>query len=83
MPFLSTLYALLPSLPSFTSLPSLPSLPQNIQRRFLSFVLRRSIGKFVKAGGLDAERIEGAIVGRGGGEVRLEGVTLDEEVSRS
>lgn len=80
--FLSSFLSYLPSsLPSLPFLPSLPSLPVNIQRRFLSFLLRRSLGRFVKEGGLGAERIEGALLGKGGGEVKLEGVRLDEEVS--
>ncbi|KAK8870012.1 hypothetical protein IAR55_000582 [Kwoniella newhampshirensis] len=56
------------SLPSFFTtfpfaLPSLPSisLPANIQRRFLSYVLKRALGRFVRHGALDAERIQAQI----------------------
>jgi autophagy-related protein 2 len=73
----------LPSFMTFPwSLPSLPSisLPANIQRRFLSYVLKKSLGRFVRAGGLDVERIQAQI---GEGWVEIEGLELDTEVSRS
>jgi autophagy-related protein 2 len=61
------------------SLPSLPtvSLPANIQRRFLSYILKRSLGRFVRAGGLDVERIQAQI---SEGRVEIEGLELDVEV---
>ena len=71
-------------LPAFLSWPftlaSLPSisLPANIQRRFLSYVLKRSLGKFVKAGGLDVDRIQAQI---SEGWIEVEGLELDTEVS--
>lgn len=56
------------SLPSFLTafsftLPSLPSisLPANIQRRFLSYVLKRTLGRFVSHQALDAERIQAQV----------------------
>lgn len=71
-------------IPSFLSwpfaLPQLPSisLPDNIQRRFLSFVLKRSLGRFVKPGSLDVERIQAQI---SQGWVEIEGLEVDTEVS--
>jgi autophagy-related protein 2 len=72
------------ALPSFFSLPfalpSLPSisLPANIQKRFLSYVLKKALGRFVKAGGLDVERIQAQV---SEGWVEIEGLELDIEVS--
>ena len=61
------------------SLPSLPSisLPASIQRRFLSYVLKRALGRFVKAGGLDVDRIQAQL---GEGWVEIEGLEVDTEV---
>ena len=80
MNYLWSLFSL-PSLPALPTgyLPSLPSLPQNLQRRFLSFVLKRSLGHLVKAGALDPERLEAQVVT---GHVEVKGVELDEDVSR-
>lgn len=70
--------------PSFLNLPwtlpSLPSisLPANIQRRFLSYVLKKALGRFVKAGGLDVERIQAQI---SEGWVEIEGLEVDVDVS--
>lgn len=79
MSFLSSLssYFTLPSLPS---LPSFPSLPQNIQRRFLSFLLKRSLGHLVKEGALDPERLEAQV---GSGTVEIKGAELNEQVRPS
>lgn len=69
--------------PSFLSLPftlpSLPSisLPANVQRRFLSFVLRRTLGRFVLPSGLDVERISAQV---SEGRVELELLELDSRV---
>ncbi|WRT66888.1 uncharacterized protein IL334_003851 [Kwoniella shivajii] len=65
--FLTTLPFTLPSLPSI-------SLPANIQRRFLSYVLKRSLGRFVKGQALDAERIQAQL---SEGWVELEGLEVD------
>ena len=71
------------SLPTFLTfpftLPSLPSisLPANVQRRFLSYVLKRTLGRFIKAG-FDVERIQAQI---GDGRVEIDGLQLDEAVS--
>nr|XP_019013281.1 uncharacterized protein I206_01346 [Kwoniella pini CBS 10737]OCF52062.1 hypothetical protein I206_01346 [Kwoniella pini CBS 10737] len=69
------------SLPAFLTtfpftLPSLPSvsLPANIQRRFLSYVLKRSLGRFVKGEALDAERIQAQL---SEGWVEIEGLEVD------
>jgi len=70
------------SLPTFLTfpfaLPSLPSisLPTNIQRRFLSYVLKRALGRFFRSG-LDVEEIQSQI---GEGKVELEGLLVNEEV---
>lgn len=68
----SFLASLLPPLPNL----SFPSLPQNLQRRLLSFLLRKSIGGFVR-GGLDAEAIEADL---GKGSVRVQGLELESDV---
>ncbi|ODO11399.1 hypothetical protein I350_00178 [Cryptococcus amylolentus CBS 6273] len=69
------------SLPSFITsipfaLPSLPSisLPANIQRRFLSYVLKRTLGRFVLHQALDAERIQAQV---SAGQVELEELQVD------
>jgi autophagy-related protein 2 len=70
------------SLPEFLtfpfSLPSLPSisLPTNIQRRFLSYVLKRALGRFFRSG-LDVDEIQSQM---GEGRVELEGLVINEEV---
>lgn len=72
------------SIPAFLSwpfsLPQLPSisLPANIQRRFLSYVLKRSLGRFVKEGSLDVERIQAQI---SQGWVEIEHLDVDTAVS--
>ncbi|WWD01656.1 hypothetical protein V866_008601 [Kwoniella sp. B9012] len=58
---------------TFPSLPSI-SLPANIQRRFLSYVLKRSLGRFVKDEALDAERIQAQL---SEGWVEIEGLEID------
>ena len=73
-------------LPNFLTfpwaLPSLPpiSLPANLQRRFLSYVLKRTLGRFVKPGGLDVEKIQAQITE---GRVEIEGLEVDEDVGIS
>ncbi|WVF72370.1 hypothetical protein IAT40_007185 [Kwoniella sp. CBS 6097] len=69
-----TLPSFLSSLPF--SLPSLPSisLPANIQRRFLSYILKRYLGGFVKHEALDADRIQAQI---SEGWVEIEGLEVD------
>ena len=80
--FLASLssYFTLSSLPPLPSLPGFPSLPQNIQRRFLSFVLKRSLGHLVREGDLDPERLEAQV---GSGTVEIKGAQLNEKVSLS
>lgn len=62
---------------SFPSLPSV-SLPANIQRRFLSYVLKRSLGRFVVASGFDVDRIQAQL---SQGSVNLEKLEVNVEVS--
>jgi autophagy-related protein 2 len=70
------------SLPTFLSFPfSLPflpsiSLPTNIQQRFLSYGLKRALGRFFRSG-LDEDKIQSQI---GEGKVEIEGLIVDEEV---
>lgn len=70
--------------PSFLTFPiNLPALPSisltaNIQRRFLSYVLKRALGRFVVASGLDVERIQAQI---SQGWVELERLEVDANVS--
>lgn len=74
------------SLPAFLSFPfNFPSLlsislPAHIQRRFLSYVLKRALGRFVKAGGLDVERIQAQI---SEGWVEIEALEVDTAVCYS
>ncbi|KAG9015437.1 autophagy- protein 2 [Tulasnella sp. JGI-2019a] len=69
----------LPALLSF-SLPSISlpavSLPVNIQRRFLSFLLKRTLGHLVKPGQLDTGQIEAQI---GDGWVEIKDIELDQD----
>lgn len=70
--------------PSFltfpVNLPTLPSisLPANIQRRFLSYVLKRALGRFFLPSGFDVERIQAQL---GEGRVDLERLEVDVDVS--
>ncbi|KAK4056087.1 autophagy- protein 2 [Microbotryomycetes sp. JL221] len=64
--------SLLPSLPS---LPAVPSLPQSVQRRLLSFLLRKAIGQFVEHG-LDSDTIESDL---GNGHVRAQHLRLAKD----
>ncbi|GAA5939457.1 hypothetical protein JCM1841_000108 [Sporobolomyces salmonicolor] len=75
MPFpsLSSLAGWLPALPS-VSFPSLP-LPSNLQQRLVSFLLRKSLGSFIK-GGLDSDRIEADLRE---GSFRVSRVELDQQ----
>lgn len=66
--------SLLPNLPSLP----LPSLPSNLQRRLLSFLLRRSLGRFV-TGGLDADAIDADLAR---GNVSVQRLQLASQVSR-
>jgi autophagy-related protein 2 len=64
------------SLPSIT-LPTL-SIPINIQRRFLSFVLKRTLGHLVRPGQLDTHQIDAQI---GNGWIEITDIELADEVS--
>jgi autophagy-related protein 2 len=61
--------------------PSLPSLnftiPANIQSRFLSFVLKRSLGHLFKPGQLDSAQIDSQL---GSGHIQVNDLELDELV---
>ena len=64
--------------PAWSSIPSIGSyIPENIQKRLVSYLLQRTLGKFVKQDGLQLEGIEAAI---NQGRVRLEGLQIDTEV---
>lgn len=54
------------------------ALPANIQRRFLSFVLKYFLGHLVKPGQLDDHKIDAQI---GSGRVEINDVQLDDVVS--
>ena len=58
----------------------LPSLapPLSLQRRFISFVLKRSLGHLLKPGQLDVVQIDAQI---GSGFVEVKDLELDEAVS--
>ncbi|THH20691.1 hypothetical protein EW146_g715 [Bondarzewia mesenterica] len=61
--------------PSWLSLPSIDfSLPSGIQRRFISFVLKRSLGHLLKPGQLDIQQIDSQI---GSGYVQVRDLELD------
>ncbi|KAJ9116572.1 hypothetical protein QFC20_000504 [Naganishia adeliensis] len=63
--------------PSWSSIPSIGSyIPENIQKRLVSYLLQRTLGKFVKQDGLQLEGIEAAI---NQGRVRLDGLQIDTE----
>ncbi|KAJ7111548.1 hypothetical protein C8R43DRAFT_1041373 [Mycena crocata] len=65
-------------------IPGLPSLsfalPASIQRRFISFVLKKSLGHFLKPGQLDIEQIDSQI---GSGYVQVNDLQLDNEAINS
>ena len=69
--------------PSFSWLPSLPSidftLPSSIQKRFISFALRQSLGHLLKPGQLDVQQVDSQI---GSGYVQVRDLELNNEVSR-
>ncbi|GAA5878303.1 hypothetical protein JCM1840_002374 [Sporobolomyces johnsonii] len=75
MPFpsLSSLAGWLPALPS-VSFP-FPSLPSNVQQRLVGFLLRKSLGSFIK-GGLDSDRVEADLRE---GSFRVSRVEVDEQ----
>ncbi|OCH92227.1 hypothetical protein OBBRIDRAFT_869049 [Obba rivulosa] len=61
-------------------LPALPSidfsLPSGIQRRFISFALRRSLGHLLKPGQLEAQQVDSQI---GSGYVQVRDLELDND----
>ncbi|KAJ3787784.1 hypothetical protein GGU10DRAFT_134981 [Lentinula aff. detonsa] len=67
---MSWLTSWLPSLPSISYL----VVPASIQRRFISFVLKRALGHFLKPGQLDVDQIDSQI---GSGYVQVNDLHLD------
>ncbi|KAH9854243.1 hypothetical protein C2E23DRAFT_754086 [Lenzites betulinus] len=69
---------------SFSWLPSLPSidlsLPSGIQKRFISFALRQSLGHFLKPGQLDVQQVDSQI---GSGYVQVRDLELNDEAINS
>ncbi len=65
-------YSWLPGLPSLSF-----ALPASIQGRFISFVLKKTLGHFVKPGQLDIDQIDSQI---GSGFVQVTDVQLDNQV---
>lgn len=64
--------------PSWLSLPSVDfSLPSGIQGRFISFILKRTLGHFLKPGQLDVQQIDSQI---GSGYVQVRDLELDYDV---
>jgi len=67
----------------FSWLPKLPALnisltlPTSIQGRFLSFILKRTLGHFFKPGHFDASQIDSQI---GSGFVQVKDLELDDKV---
>ncbi|KAH9946106.1 uncharacterized protein BXZ73DRAFT_86295 [Epithele typhae] len=65
---------------SFSWLPSLPSidfaLPAAIQKRFISFALRQSLGHFLKPGQFDVQQVDSQI---GSGYVQVRDLELNNE----
>jgi autophagy-related protein 2 len=63
-------------------IPSLPSidfaLPSALQRRFISFVLKRTLGHLLRPGQLNTAQIESQI---GSGYVQINDLELDNAVS--
>jgi autophagy-related protein 2 len=51
--------------------------PVSIQRRFISFILKRTLGHLVKPGQLDVEQVDAQL---GKGVVEINNVELDVEV---
>ncbi|KAI0065395.1 hypothetical protein BV25DRAFT_1821795 [Artomyces pyxidatus] len=61
--------------PSWLSFPSIDlPLPSGIQRRFISFILKRSLGHLLKPGQLDVQQIDSQI---GSGYVQVRDLELD------
>lgn len=58
-------------------LPSISFVPASIQRRFISFVLKKSLGHLLKPGQLDINQIDSQI---GSGYVQVNDLQLDSQV---
>ncbi|VDB83052.1 unnamed protein product [Peniophora sp. CBMAI 1063] len=59
-----------PSFPTFDF-----ALPSNLQRRFISFLLKRSLGPFLKPGQLDVEQIDSQL---GSGYLQVKELEIDD-----
>jgi autophagy-related protein 2 len=73
---MSWFYSWLPELPNLNLNLNL-TLPTSIQGRFLSFVLKKTLGKFFKPGQLDVRQIDSQI---GSGFVQVNELELEHEV---
>ncbi|KAG6376343.1 hypothetical protein JVT61DRAFT_2326 [Boletus reticuloceps] len=63
----------------FSGLPTFDfAVPSNIQRRFFSFLLRRTLGHFLKPGQLDLHQIDSQL---GSGTVQVKDLELDGQAS--
>jgi len=67
---LSLASAVLPGIPTSVALPA------NLQQRLVAFLLRRTLGRFLK-GGLDDDRVQADVRA---GRFVLQGVQVDEQV---
>jgi autophagy-related protein 2 len=64
--------------PTWFSLPNFDlSLPTGLQRRFLSYVLKRALGRFLKPGQLDVQQIDSQI---GSGYFQIRDLEVDHGV---
>lgn len=62
----------------FAALPSFDfAVPSTIQRRFFSFVLRKTLGRFLRPGQLDLHQIDSQL---GSGVVHVTDLELDGQV---
>jgi autophagy-related protein 2 len=63
----------------FSGLPTFDfAVPSGIQRRFFSFILKRTLGRFLKPGQLDLHQIDSQL---GSGTVQVKDLELDTQVS--
>ena len=72
-PTMSWLFGWLPGIPSINL-----ALPSSIQGRFVSFVLKKLLGNFVKPGQLDIHQIDSQV---GSGFVQVNDLELESSVS--
>ena len=66
--------------PSWFSFPTIDfTFTSGLQRRFISFVLKRTLGHFLRPGQLDVQQIEAQI---GSGYVQVKDLEIDHDVRR-